>query len=121
MAAFGIVAICPSTDTTSDIHTFGYATSRANSTTPVVQIWAAASDATRLWYVTGTGDVIPGPGTAAALATTATAGFIWTRSCNGVPTGAPAAAGTGRVPLVYDYANHKLYAYHGSWRGVTLS
>lgn len=75
---------------------------------------------TKLW-VHSNADVVPGPGTAAAVATTATGGFVYVRSCNGTPTGVPTNSGTGRVPLVYDYANHRLYAYHGSWRSVVLA
>lgn len=51
----------------------------------------------------------------AAVATTATDGFLYVTSCAGTPTGVPTAK-TGRVPIVVDTTNHKLYFYDGSWR-----
>jgi len=118
MAAFGITAICPSA-TVTDVHTLGYATTRTSG--DIFEVWAGATNATQRIVVTALGDIIAGPSTAAALATTATDGFVYVRSCNGAATGVPSQAGTGRVPLVYDYANHALYAYHGSWRSVALT
>lgn len=52
----------------------------------------------------------------AALATTATDGFPFIPSCAGVPTGVPAGSYTGRIPLVYDTTNDRLYAYNGGWK-----
>jgi len=52
---------------------------------------------------------------AAAVATTATDGFLYIPGCTGTPTGTPTAQ-TGRVPLVVDTTNNKLYFYSGgSW------
>jgi hypothetical protein len=52
----------------------------------------------------------------AAVATNATNGFFYVAGCAGTPTGAPTAY-TGRVPIVVDTTNHKLYFYSGgSWR-----
>ena len=52
---------------------------------------------------------------AAAVATTATDGFLYIPGCAGTPTGTPTAQ-TGRVPLVVDTTNNKLYFYSGgSW------
>lgn len=52
----------------------------------------------------------------AALATTATDGFLYIPTCAGTPTGAPTAV-TGRAPLVIDSTNNKLYFYSGgAWR-----
>jgi hypothetical protein len=48
----------------------------------------------------------------AALATTATNGFLYVTSCAGVPTGVPTAI-TGRIPIVADSTNNKLYIYSG--------
>lgn len=56
----------------------------------------------------------------AALATNATNGFLYIPSCAGTPTGTPTAK-TGRVPLIYDTTNNKLYAYNGAWKSVTLA
>jgi hypothetical protein len=50
----------------------------------------------------------------AALATTATDGFLYIESCAGTPTGVPTAI-TGRVPIVFDSTNNKLYVYDGGW------
>ena len=54
----------------------------------------------------------------AALATTATDGFLYIPSCAGTPTGAPTAQ-TGTVPMVWDSTNKKFYIYDGSWLGGT--
>lgn len=56
----------------------------------------------------------------AAIATTAISGFLYVPSCAGAPTGVPNGA-TGRVPIVYDTTDNKLYAYNGAWKSVTLS
>lgn len=63
-----------------------------------------------------TGSVVVGN---AALATDATDGFLYIPTCNGTPTGTPTGF-TGRVPMVYDSANNKLYIYSGgAWRDMT--
>lgn len=52
----------------------------------------------------------------AAVATTATDGFIYASTCAGTPTGTPTTL-TGTAPIVIDTTNHKLYFYSGgSWR-----
>lgn len=52
----------------------------------------------------------------AAIATNATNGFLYVPSCAGTPTGTPTTY-TGRVPIVVDTTNNKLYFYSGgSWR-----
>ncbi|KAI95966.1 hypothetical protein T281_02585 [Rhodomicrobium udaipurense JA643] len=57
----------------------------------------------------------------AALATTATAGFIHVPSSAGAPTGTPTSY-TGRVPLEIDTTNGRLYAYYGgAWHYVSLT
>jgi hypothetical protein len=50
----------------------------------------------------------------AALATTATSGFLHIPTCAGAPTGVPAGF-TGTVPIVFDTTNNKLYVYDGAW------
>lgn len=53
---------------------------------------------------------------AAALATTAVAGFLHIPTCAGTPTGVPTLY-TGCVPMVYDTTNNRLYVYSGgAWR-----
>lgn len=52
----------------------------------------------------------------AALATTATNGFLYVPTCAGAPTGVPTAI-TGLAPIVIDSTNNKLYFYSGgAWR-----
>lgn len=52
----------------------------------------------------------------AALATTATNGFLYIPTCAGTPTGTPTTI-TGLAPLVVDSTNNKLYFYSGgAWR-----
>lgn len=59
------------------------------------------------------GDFVFGPG---AIATNATSGFVYVPGCAGTPTGTPTAY-TGRVPIVVDTTNNKLYFYSGgAWR-----
>jgi hypothetical protein len=53
-----------------------------------------------------------------ALATDATGGFLYVPSCAGTPTGTPTTQ-AGRVPLVVDTTNNRLYFYSGgSWRNA---
>lgn len=52
----------------------------------------------------------------AAIATTATNGFLYVPTCAGTPTGTPTAI-TGLAPIVVDSTNNKLYFYSGgAWR-----
>lgn len=62
------------------------------------------------------GNVISG--NQAALATNATDGFLYIPSCAGTPTGTPTAI-TGKVPMVADTTNNKLYIYvGGAWTAM---
>jgi hypothetical protein len=55
-------------------------------------------------------------GAQAALATTATDGFLYVPTCAGTPTGVPTAI-TGMAPIVVNTTNNKLYFYSGgAWR-----
>jgi hypothetical protein len=59
------------------------------------------------------GNIIQGSG---AIATNATDGFLYVPGCAGTPTGTPTAY-TGRVPIVVNTTNNKLYFYSGGqWR-----
>jgi hypothetical protein len=59
------------------------------------------------------GNVVVG---AAALATTATNGFLYVPTCAGTPTGTPTTH-TGMAPIVVNTTNNKLYFYSGgAWR-----
>lgn len=67
---------------------------------------------------------IPAPGGlvigGAALATSATDGFLYVPTCAGAPSGTPTSH-TGTVPVVYDTTNNQLCIYNGAWKKVTLT
>jgi hypothetical protein len=64
--------------------------------------------------ITADGNIVAGA--SAALATTATNGFLYVPTCAGTPTGTPTAI-TGMAPIVVNTTNNKLYFYSGgSWR-----
>ena len=67
--------------------------------------------------ITNANNVVVGT---AALATSATNGFLYIPTCAGAPSGTPTAF-TGRVPLVYDSTNNKLYAYNSAWKSATFT
>ncbi len=64
---------------------------------------------------TGSGSVVVG---GAAIATNATAGFLYLPTCAGTPTGVPEVH-TGTCAMVFDTTNNKLYIYDGGWLGGT--
>lgn len=66
--------------------------------------------------ISGLGNIVIG--NEAALATNATNGFLYIPTCAGTPTGVPTAY-TGKVALVFDTTNSKLYVYNGGWIGGT--
>ena len=53
----------------------------------------------------------------AALATTATDGFLYIPTCAGTPTGVPTAK-TGRTPVIYDSTNGNLNINNSGWNAV---
>jgi hypothetical protein len=64
--------------------------------------------------ITTAGNIVAGA--SAALATTATDGFLYVPTCAGTPTGTPTAI-TGMAPIVVNTTNNKLYFYSGGqWR-----
>jgi len=67
------------------------------------------SGTTRL-KLTNAGSLVIGT---AALATTATDGFLYMPTCAGVPTGVPTTQ-TGTNPIVYDTTNDDFYIYEGA-------
>lgn len=67
--------------------------------------------------VSATGSVIVGGG---ALATNATAGFLYIPASAGAPTGVPTAK-TGRVALHFDSTNNNFYVYNGAWKKVAVA
>jgi len=67
--------------------------------------------------IDGAGNIVCG---SAALATTATDGFLHISSSAGAPTGVPTAS-TGRVPIHIDTTNIRIYAYiGGAWKYAAL-
>ena len=86
---------------------------KAADTGGVVTFATGVTPAVRM-SIDGSGNVIAGA--SAALATTATVGFLYVPTCAGAPTGTPTAV-TGMVPIVVDTTNNKLYFYStGVWR-----
>jgi hypothetical protein len=51
----------------------------------------------------------------AAIATSATDGFLYIPTCAGTPSGVPTTY-TGRSAIVYDTSNNKLAVYNGTWK-----
>lgn len=73
-----------------------------------------ATQALERMRITSTGNIVAGA--SAALATTATDGFLYVPTCAGTPTGTPTAI-TGMAPIVVNTTNNKLYFYSGgAWR-----
>ena len=54
----------------------------------------------------------------AALATSATKGYVMIPTSAGAPTGVPADIPTGQVALHYDSTNNKIYVYNGAWKST---
>ncbi|OGE30366.1 hypothetical protein A2631_01160 [Candidatus Daviesbacteria bacterium RIFCSPHIGHO2_01_FULL_44_29] len=63
--------------------------------------------------VDANGNVVVGQG--AALATTATNGFLYLPSSAGLPTGVPTSY-TGSLAMEYDSTNNKLCVYNAAWK-----
>lgn len=51
----------------------------------------------------------------AALATSATDGFLYIPTCAGTPTGVPTTI-TGRIAMIYDTTNDQFWFYRGGWK-----
>ena len=81
---------------------------------------AAGAAQTLRFMISADGNVVIG-NQGAALATTATDGFLYPPSCAGVPTGA-ATAYTGAIPMVIDTTNLRIYCrIAGTWRLAQLT
>lgn len=85
-------------------------------------IWAAGSSSNGTSFTSTalrwTKDESLIAGGTAAVATNATDGFLYIPTCAGTPTGVPTAF-TGKVAMVFDTTNNKLYIYDGGWLGGT--
>jgi hypothetical protein len=87
----------------------GYFTVGTVTTHPLVFL----ADSTERARIPAAGGMVVGT---AALATTATDGFLYVPTCAGTPTGTPTTQ-TGTAPIVVDTTNNKLYFYSGGqWR-----
>lgn len=75
-----------------------------------------ATAGARRFAIDASGNVIVGDA-AAALAVSATDGFLYASTMAGIPTGTPTSV-TGSRPVVLDTTNHRLMAYTNAWRTV---
>jgi hypothetical protein len=79
---------------------------------------AVITNAQTRMTVDGSGNVVVGSG---SVAPSATNGFLFIPLSTSAPSGTPASYG-GRVPLVFDSADNKLYLYNGTkWIGTAMS
>lgn len=77
-----------------------------------------ATSVTQRLQIDNKGNIFPGT---AALATSATDGFVYAQSCAGSPSGTPTAY-TGRVPHIVDTTNGRAYWYYGgAWHYAALT
>lgn len=110
---FGVVALHP---VITSSHVLGFADQKTSGY--ILQLWSGSSDGS---FVAGV-DISGGwrAGNPFAESPTTTDGpFTYLRSINGPPTGTPAGGTNYEAPLVYDRANHKIYAYYGgTWRST---
>lgn len=79
------------------------------------RIAGSTGSSTEKIRVPGAGGLVIGT---AAIATSATDGFLYIPSCAGTPSGVPTTR-TGTVAMVYDTTNNKMYVYNGAWKGGT--
>jgi hypothetical protein len=86
-------------------------------TQPVAASGSTVTQSVKRADIDAAGNVSVG---AAALALTATDGFLYIPTCAGAPTGVPTAK-TGRTPMIYDTTNNKFWLYNGAWRGVVVT
>lgn len=68
--------------------------------------------------ITNAGNIVLG--TQSALATNASDGFTYIPTCAGAPTGTPTSY-TGKVAMVFDTTNNRLYVYDGAWISTLLA
>ena len=100
-------------DSTSSLVTIGAAGRTSFSTSALRFLTSDGSAALERARITSGGNFVVGT---AALATTATDGFLYVPTCAGTPTGTPTTQ-TGTAPIVVDTTNNKLYFYSGGqWR-----
>lgn len=89
-----------------------YVINRADTTTGIggtINTVALIAGGASIFTVNNSGNIICGT---AAITITATNGFLYVPSCAGIPTGTPTTV-TGRIPIVVDSTNNKMYIYSG--------
>ncbi len=110
---FGIVALHP-VNTSS--HILGFTQTKGSGY--ILQCWAGNSDAAFVAGVDASGGWRAG-NPSGEDATTTTGPFTFLRTVNGPPTGTPDPYTTVHAALVYDRANHRIYAwYNNTWRST---
>lgn len=83
----------------------------------IILTQAAGAAMSQKMRISNLGNIVLGA--EAALATGATDGHMYIPTCAGTPTGAPTAY-TGKVAMIFDTTNNKLYIYDGGWLGGTV-
>jgi hypothetical protein len=111
----------------------GYGTSINNAGAVIfgvaAQTWTGSANGSDIWFYTtktgatsnsetfrlsANGNVVCGGNNGAALATSATDGFLYLPTCAGTPTGVPTSY-TGRVAALFDTTANKIWVYDGAW------
>lgn len=77
---------------------------------------AQTSDSSTWFFVGPKGSVVTGR----ELSKAATDGFLYIPTVAGAPEGVPTEQ-AGRVPIVFDKTNNKLYLYNGAWKSVAVA
>ena len=99
-------------DTTRTLSILAQAAQSTIKTVTNTPLILATNDTNRV-SVPAIGGMVVGT---AALATSATDGFLYVPTCAGTPTGTPTTQ-TGTAPIIVDTTNHKLYFFSGgTWR-----
>ena len=100
-------------DTASASDSVASLVARAKSSQSVAAFQVQSSTSAVMFSADRLGSVVSGG--LAALATTATDGFLYMPTCAGTPTGVPTAK-AGKVAFVYDSTNNIIYLYNGAWK-----
>jgi hypothetical protein len=111
----GVILADDSTSTSVPVYSFD-GDPNTGLAHPAADTMVASTGGTERMRLDANGNVVVNT---AAIATTATNGFLYLPSCAGLPTGVPTTY-TGRIPMVVDSTNLILYVYvGGAWRNVS--